>query len=62
MQCLILSQMVKVELILNSGKIFDTSIINGDDSAEIDTSNIDVGTYPFYCMVHPYMTGILTVE
>ena len=46
----------------NSGKIFDTSIINGGDSTEIDTSNIDAGTYPFYCMVHPYMTGSLTVE
>ena len=46
----------------NSGKIFDTSIINGGDSAEIDTSNIDAGTYPFYCMVHPYMTGILTIR
>ncbi|MGI9010639.1 MAG: cupredoxin domain-containing protein [Nitrososphaeraceae archaeon] len=46
----------------NSGKIFDTSIINGGDSAKIDTSTIDTGSYPFYCTVHPYMTGTLTVE
>ena len=46
----------------NSAKIFDTSIINGGDSAEIDTSTIDAGTYPFYCMVHPYMTGSLIIE
>jgi cytochrome c oxidase subunit 2 len=46
----------------NSGKLFDTSIINGGDSAEIDTSTVDAGTHPFYCMVHPYMTGTLTVE
>jgi|GEM_PF-942651 len=46
----------------NSGKIFDTSIINGGDSTEIDTSNIDAGSHQYYCMVHPYMTGILTVE
>jgi plastocyanin len=45
-----------------SGKLFDTSIINGGDSAEMDTSTIDAGTYPYYCMVHPYMTGSLTVE
>jgi plastocyanin len=47
---------------LNSGKIFDTSIINGSDSVEIDISNIDAGTYQYYCMVHPYMKGSLTVE
>ncbi|HEX6646601.1 MAG TPA: cupredoxin domain-containing protein [Nitrososphaeraceae archaeon] len=46
----------------NSGKLFDTSIINGGDSAEIDTSTVDAGTHPFYCMVHPYMTGTLTIE
>jgi cytochrome c oxidase subunit 2 len=46
----------------NSGKLFDTSIINGGDSAEIDTSTVDAGTHPYYCMVHPYMTGTLTVE
>jgi cytochrome c oxidase subunit 2 len=46
----------------NSGKLFDTSIINGGDSAEIDTATVDAGAHPYYCMVHPYMTGSLTVE
>jgi plastocyanin len=46
----------------NSGKLFDTSIINGGDSAELDTSTIDAGTHPYYCMVHPYMIGTLIVE
>jgi plastocyanin len=46
----------------NSGKLFDTSIINGGDSAEIDTATVDAGAHPYYCMVHPYMTGTLTVE
>ena len=46
----------------NSGKLFDTSIINGGDSAELDTSTVDAGTHPYYCMVHPYMTGTLTIE
>ena len=46
----------------NSGKLFDTSIINGGDSAELDTSTVDAGTHPYYCMLHPYMTGTLTIE
>ena len=45
----------------NSAMIFDTGIIMGGESAELDTSNIDAGTYPYYCMVHPYMTGSLTI-
>lgn len=46
----------------NSGKLFDTGIINGGASAELDTATIDAGTHPYYCMVHPYMTGTLTIE
>jgi plastocyanin len=45
-----------------SGKLFDTSIINGGDFKVIETSNVEAGSHPFYCTVHPYMTGTLTVE
>ena len=46
----------------NSGRIFDTSIISGGESVDINTSHIDPETYPFYCMVHPYMRGSLTIK
>jgi plastocyanin len=46
----------------NSAKIFDTSIIMGGESTVLETTNIDAGTYPYYCMVHPYMTGSLTIK
>jgi cytochrome c oxidase subunit 2 len=46
----------------NSAKIFDTGIIMGGESAELETSNVDAGTYTYYCSVHPYMTGSLTIE
>jgi len=45
-----------------SGKLFDTGIINGGEFKEIETTNVDAGAHPFYCTVHPYMTGTLTVE
>jgi plastocyanin len=45
-----------------SGKLFDTSIINGGEFKVLETTNVDAGAHPFYCTVHPYMTGTLTVE
>jgi plastocyanin len=45
-----------------SGKLFDTSIINGGEFKVIETANVDAGSHPFYCTVHPYMTGTLVVE
>lgn len=44
-----------------SGSLFDTSIIDVGGTAEIDTTGFDAGTYDFYCIVHPYMTGKLQV-
>jgi plastocyanin len=46
----------------NSAKLFDTGIIMAGESAQLDTSNVDAGAHPYYCTVHPYMTGTLTVE
>ena len=46
----------------NMGKLFDTSIINAGDSADIVTADLKPGEYPYFCSVHPYMTGSLTVQ
>ncbi len=45
----------------DSGKYFDTKIIDPSGSASIDTSNMPSGSYPFYCQIHPYMTGKITI-
>ena len=48
----------------NSGKIFDTGIINdGGKSAPIQLEGIDAGDeITYYCMVHPSMTGKLIID
>jgi len=46
----------------DAGQLFDTSIIMAAGTADIDTSTIDPGEYPFHCTVHPFMTGTLTVQ
>lgn len=45
-----------------SADLFDTSIINIGESAKISLAEVDPGQYDYYCIVHPYMTGKLTVE
>ena len=47
----------------DSGKIFNTGIINGgDQSAPLQLACVRVGDQiPYYCMVHPSMTGKLIV-
>jgi plastocyanin len=46
----------------NSAQLFDTSIINGGESATLSLAQVAAGQYDYYCMVHPYMTGKLTVQ
>jgi len=46
----------------NSAKQFDTSIIEAGATADIQTTNINPGQYPFHCTVHPFMTGKLVVQ
>jgi plastocyanin len=45
----------------NSGKLFDTSIINPSESGKISLAQAEPGQYDFHCTLHPYMTGKLTV-
>ena len=46
----------------NNAKQFDTSIIEAGATADIQTSSLNAGQYPFFCSVHPYMTGKLVVQ
>jgi plastocyanin len=46
----------------NSAQQFDTSLINGGESATLSLAQVAAGQYDYYCLVHPYMTGKLTVQ
>jgi plastocyanin len=32
------------------------------DTAQIDTSSLEAGDYAYYCTVHPFMKGTITVQ
>lgn len=46
----------------NKGQAFDTGIIIGGESAKISVAEVEPGQYDYFCIVHPYMTGKITVE
>jgi plastocyanin len=46
----------------NSAQLFDTSLINGGESASLSLAQVTAGQYDYYCMVHPYMTGKISVQ
>jgi plastocyanin len=45
-----------------SAQLFDTSLINGGESATLSLAQVTPGQYDYYCMVHPYMTGKIVVQ
>jgi plastocyanin len=46
----------------NAGQTFDTSLINGGESATLSLAQVAAGQYDYHCMVHPFMTGKLVVQ
>ncbi len=46
----------------NSAQLFDTSLINGGESATLSLAQVTPGQHDYYCIVHPYMTGKITVQ
>jgi plastocyanin len=46
----------------NSGKVFNTNIINAGQSSKLSLAQVNPGQYDYYCMIHPYMTGKIKIE
>ncbi len=45
-----------------AGKLFDTGFLEAGQTFSIDTANLEPREYDYFCQVHPYMQGKLTVE
>lgn len=45
----------------NSGKLFESSIITPNAKYSVPASKLGKGDIPFYCNIHPYMHGKITI-
>ena len=45
-----------------SAQLFDTSLINGGESAALSLAQVTPGQHDYYCIVHPFMTGKIIVQ
>ena len=46
----------------DTGKLFDSDMLNSNQKYSIPASKIGTGEHPYYCKIHPYMTGKITVS
>lgn len=46
---------------IDFGETFDSSLINGGETFQLDTSNLALGEYEYMCIVHPWMISTLVV-
>ena len=44
------------------GETFDSGLLNEGEPFQLDTSELEVGEYEYYCIVHPWMTAKLFIE
>lgn len=44
------------------GETFDTGLLGAGESYTLDTTNLEIGEYEYYCIVHPWMVATLTIE
>lgn len=46
----------------DSGKLFDSKYLKPNDKYSIPASAIGKGEHKYYCQIHPYMMGTITIE
>ncbi len=44
------------------GETFDSGMIDSEEEFILDTNELEVGEYPYFCLVHPWMKAQLIIE
>jgi len=47
---------------LDFGETFDSSILNAGEKFLLDSNELDIGSYEYMCIVHPWMVASIVIE
>jgi len=47
---------------LDFGETFDSGLMNAGDSFLLDSNKLDLGSYEYLCIVHPWMVSTIIIE
>jgi len=47
---------------LDFGETFDSSILNAGERFLLDSNELDIGSYEYMCIVHPWMVASIVIE
>ena len=47
---------------LDFGETFDSSILNAGEKFLLDSNQLDIGSYEYMCIVHPWMVASIVIE
>ena len=46
----------------DSGKLFNSGFLNSGAKYSVPAADVGAGEHAYYCQVHPYMTGKITIQ
>ena len=47
---------------LDFGETFDSGLLNGGQTFKLDSNKLDLGSYEYMCIVHPWMISTIVID
>ena len=47
---------------IDFGETFDSGLLNAGEIFTLDSNNLDLGSYEYLCIVHPWMVSTIVIE
>ena len=47
---------------IDFGETFDSGLLNGGEAFSLDSDTLDLGSYEYLCIVHPWMVSTIVIE